>query len=983
MLITKPKGSGWSSVIGFINAHKEELGIRYMRFILPVLDDWNRYHKRGEATKDASQIALFYFNELTKEDGRLLYGSRGDTKDQLVRTIFSGSAEIGEELKALFTEVIAKKNTSRQGRYYEIVKAALSAVTESAEVAKNLPTEVIGLAILFWSATPSKTSGLHSDYRSDIEEYFGLAENHSDYYPASAFQTPIFALLQAAPQETIDFILSFTNQSIEYFAKSEFARYETKEVELFIDTITPIKQYICHRIWNIYRGTQVAPAVLESVHMALERWLLLLAKGASSEVIESWCLYLIKNSRSASITAVVTSVVLAEPLKLYNVAQILFRTKDFFFFDTGRMQLDMNAKNTYTICHDPVGLFRNERLKTCEDKHRSMSLEHLALHYQLFKSESEEEEEPKRRQEGVWKILDDHYAQLPGKAEETETDKTWRLYLARMDRRKMKIVSENRADKVFISFDPDIDPELKRYSETSQAKTLDAMRYTPLQLWARYKFERNENKYRDYPQYETDCQRVIAETKEIVHRLQDDESDDKTFTLFYRGVPPCTCSVLIRDHFDQLDGEGREFCKNVILKYAAAWMQDGYNYQIGDGVEVAINVLPLLLKPFPEDRKRIKETLLLGLFDSHPMGMSQRFSDYAVGAIGKNLWREHPAHANSLFLGYLLLKPKLDVLRESMLKENHKKQIYRFSNTTVMRRFIVEHESEIEKIIANKISYEEISALGEFDVDALVTAFLLLPSETQDITHKTFARGISQIIATKMCWREDEEKFDYIVRHRFLEQFAHFVLQSDKEDIAKYVSPFLEKFENLREAADVFSAFISAGDVLDQYEQFWTVWEMFYPKIRELCKSSGLRSYSSRVVHNYLLAWAYWKKDVREWHSLRERDKIFLKKVAEDIGDHPAVLYSLSKLLNEIGRNFVSDGLFWISDIIQKNEWPAEKELEANTVYYLENLVRGYVLTNRHMVRTTPRLKNGVLLILNFLLERGSVTAYVLREDIL
>jgi hypothetical protein len=902
MLITKPKGSGWSSVIGFINAHKEELGIRYMRFILPVLDDWNRYHKRGETTKDASQIALFYFNELTKEDGHLPYGSRDDTKVQLVRTIFSGSAEIGEELKALFTEVISKKNTGHRGRYYEIVRAALSALTESAEVAKNLPTEVIGLATLFWFATPSKTSGLHSDYRNDIEQYFGLAENHSDYYPASAFQTPIFALLQAAPLETIDFILAFTNKTIEYFAKSEFARYEIKEVELFIGTTTPIKQHISHRIWNIYRGTQVAPTVLESVHMALERWLLMHAREASSEVMESWCLYLIKNSRSASITAVVASVVLAEPIKLYNVAQILLRAKDLFFFDTGRVQLDMNAQNAYTICHDPGGLFKNERLKTCEDKHRSMSLEHLAFHYQLFKSEGEDEEEPKRRQEGVWKILDDHYAQLPGKAEETETDKTWRLYLARMDGRKMKIVSENRADRVFISFDPDIDPELKRYSETSQAKTLDAMRYTPLQLWARYKFERKENKYRDYPQYETDFQRVIAETKEVVQGLQDDESDDRTFTLFYRGVPSYACSVLIRDHFDQLDGEGREFCKDVILNYASGWMQDGYAYQIGDGVEVAINALPLLLRPFPEERKKIKETLLLGLFDSHPMGMSERFSDYAVGAIGKNLWREHAADANSLFVGYLLLKPKFDVLCESMLKENHKKQIYNFSHTMAMRQFIVEHEFEIEKIVGNKITYEEISPLIKFDVEALVTAFLLLPSETGDKTHKDFACGISQIIATKMCWREDEERFDYLVRHRFLEQFEYFVLQASKQDISKYIAPFLEEFKNLREAAKIFSAFISAEDVLGQYEQFWTVWEMFYPEIRELCKNSSLRSQPSRIVHNCLLAWAYWKKDAKEWHSLRERDKIFFKRVAENIGDHPAVLYSLSKLLNEIGE---------------------------------------------------------------------------------
>ena len=136
-------------------------------------------------------------------------------------------------------------------------------------------------------------------------------------------------------------------------------------------------------------------------------------------------------------------------------------------------------------------------------------------------------------------------------------------------------------------------------------------------------------------------------------------------------------------------------------------------------------------------------------------------------------------------------------------------------------------------------------------------------------------------------------------------------------------------------------------------------------------------------MHNYLLAWQYWGKDVKKWHSLKKQDKIFFKKVAEDIGGNPAVLYSLSKLLNEIGSSFADDGIFWISDILQKNPDVYGKELEVNTVYYLENLVRGYILRNRYKVRTTPQIKKQILVILNFLFNKGSVTAYILREDIL
>jgi len=143
---------------------------------------------------------------------------------------------------------------------------------------------------------------------------------------------------------------------------------ELEEIGIYLDAKTSVKQYICHRVWNIYRGTQVAPAVLESIHMALERWLLEAVKATTPEIIESWCLYLIRNSRSASITGLVTSIVLAEPSKLFNVAKVLFRTKELFFFDTARMQLDMSAKSTLAISHDPIGLFKNERLRTCDDR---------------------------------------------------------------------------------------------------------------------------------------------------------------------------------------------------------------------------------------------------------------------------------------------------------------------------------------------------------------------------------------------------------------------------------------------------------------------------------------------------------------------------------------------------------------------------------------------------------------------------------------
>jgi hypothetical protein len=89
------------------------------------------------------------------------------------------------------------------------------------------------------------------------------------------------------------------------------------------------------------------------------------------------------------------------------------------------------------------------------------------------------------------------------------------------------------------------------------------------------------------------------------------------------------------------------------------------------------------------------------------------------------------------------------------------------------------------------------------------------------------------------------------------------------------------------------------------------------------------------------------------------------------------------KLLNDIGSGFRDEGVLWVSDMVKNNPSLATEELERNTVYYLENLVRGYTLINRPKIRAMPRLKSQILAILDFLMLKGSVTGYLLREDIL
>jgi hypothetical protein len=231
--------------------------------------------------------------------------------------------------------------------------------------------------------------------------------------------------------------------------------------------------------------------------------------------------------------------------------------------------------------------------------------------------------------------------------------------------------------------------------------------------------------------------------------------------------------------------------------------------------------------------------------------------------------------------------------------------------------------------------------------------------------------------------RDRDEEQDYMLNHNFFDKLAYFVLMSPASDIRGYLQPLIENFRVSRDADNFFARFVSAEDSLNRYDEFWSVWEGFYETISKMCKHNSSSYDVQSIVHNYLLAWQFWPKDATEWHSLKDREKLFFRRVAQDMGHHPSVLYSIAKLLNDIGSGFLNDGIVWISEIVKSNANLRSEELEINTLYYLEKAVRKYVLLNRKLLKTSIQAKTRLVTILDFLVDRGSVTGYLVREDVL
>jgi hypothetical protein len=87
-------------------------------------------------------------------------------------------------------------------------------------------------------------------------------------------------------------------------------------------------------------------------------------------------------------------------------------------------------------------------------------------------------------------------------------------------------------------------------------------------------------------------------------------------------------------------------------------------------------------------------------------------------------------------------------------------------------------------------------------------------------------------------------------------------------------------------------------------------------------------------------------------------------------------------LLIEAGGDYFDYGVDWISYILKNNNL-IQKEIKENTLNYIENYIRLYIYKNREKIKHDNELKQKVIVILNFLIEKGSVIGFLLRERIL
>jgi hypothetical protein len=981
-IFTRPKGSGWSSLVKFISNNFNKIGAENLGFILPVLYEWNSKFKSGETTRSASIIALDYYKWIYSED---IYYESGGAGSSLIEIIAYGTSEIKGEIKGVINEVVKKNFTGHRDPYIGFCKHVLTKL-DGIHVAKELPEETIALAKTFWIKDYSKDTDPYSNHRHKREFRYGITDEHDfQYFPASALQTPVYWLLQSSLKQTVDFILEFSNEVTENIVRF-YGREKFNVSKVQIEGLS-VEFYIDANLWVAYREAGDAPYLFSSILMALEKFFLTYADQFKDDELECWLIYMLKNTKSSAICSVVASIVLANHGRTFNVAKILFGIKDFFSCDLQRQVFDRGLKSQLLGFG---GLSTNkfledERMSACDDKHRGNSLESLFLQYQIFSTEPAGEIEATARQEELWSILDNYYKDLIGH-EDTDDVKSWRICLARMDRRKMKIEVEEVDDGVALTFTPELDSSLKEFSDKSQERSSSDYKYLALKLWSKNKISLDDD-YKKYEMYESSPQVALEEAKEIINQLLklresgEESRESESFFLLNRSTPAYVCGTLIKYHESDLEKHDIEYCKDFVLDSLKVICTSAYSYQVGDGIDACVYVLPDLLEMFPDDREGVKLFLLISLFKDYPIDMlgGSRFYDLAINAI-HSLWDTKPDDAESLLLGCLSLRCKYFELMHLIREENYKRGEFDTGFDDFIPRFLDENKGVIDSMISNNLDLSVVDGIKDLDLGEKCIALRLIPNSPNDLCKKVFSE-ISVSAAEYLLSDGRDDKPDFTSKSEFLKKFTLFILQLPKEEISTLLKPFLDNFKSSEGSADLLEQFVLAQYSSSQYDNFWYVWGLFQPLVTQLVGSGYISYRKEKIVKKYLFS-QNWKESAKDWHTFKPANIKFFKQISVDLAPCKTTLYSIARLLNDIGRGYESEGVSWLANIIRNNNNIENEELETNTIYYITMYIKRYLYENRTAVKHSVELKCDVLVVLNLLINKGEVSGYLLRESI-
>ena len=972
---TCPKGSGWNCFIDYIYKKKKVIEIDKLPVFFPLIKDWTNKNKLGITTKQAALMVLeFYIWEQNQKD----HWRYSEIEKDIFIILSNSAKEIKLELSNLFDEVLKNKWKEHGDKYYGFIWEILKDIKYST-LWTVLPNKILELADFYWTRQIQQDRNSFFTFQSHlgIEEDYGVEGHYNtDTFPASALHTPISMLLLIDYNNTINFIISFFNKCTNNYIK--FNPNGIKKVILTIEGEEKI-QYSNDIFWNMFRGTVgTTPDLLQCILMALEDYFITNLKTENITDIKEKLIYILKNSNTVALSAVICSVVLFRYKELYSIGKILLSVREFIEMDFVRVFHENQAKSLYGIgAYGPSIKYAKERIETCKQEFRKNSLQEIAYMYQFKLYETEQEINVKERQSEIYAILDKYYAELPTEENQSDDDRNWRFRLAAMDGRKREIKPISIEGKKYVAFYPVIDEDLQKYKLDKDKQIYDDMPHLSLSNWLNYAWKKD--KCSEQSEYSNNPSLVVKEIKELekelkVHRPIKKEMfsplDENTFWILNHNIFPKAAACLIRDYKNLMSIEDLTYCKEIIILFATLPFNKNYSHQLGDGTTECISVLPYLLSinNFSQDFNLIKQILMMNLLIVSYGNKESKES--LLSSIKENFSMEEIL----LFMEtYLYLIPEWNdycfQIRDSFYRESEN---YNYID------FFIKNHSEVFNSYFSTIfkEYTEID-FGKISMDAVSNILFLIREDI--FSNKKFIKKIIERSFDLLQDNEVSHDKDFRNSSFLIENLTKLLLLVPESDSKEYIDVFINNLSNQAFYEDLLKYFIYAEDELKRVDAFWSIWNQFYYKIVEIFNSPTSKK-NLKILQAYLFNSVQWNEKAKDWNAFNSDGKAFFKKIGESFKSCESMIKYFSYIFYGVGSQYLKDGITWIANITRNCTININENCE---IYYLEQIIRKYIYENLSEIRTNGIRKREVIDILDYLIKKESVLGYMLKDNIL
>lgn len=912
----------------------------------------------------------------------LLDGMRGYGGDDVRKRVLKVIAKIPKADPVRFEAVLRGhiEEGERRDPAAEDLQELIYAGVEGMAASRDLPDLIIAAGAEYLLAAEADLASLrYIGSPLDLELYFGIKEGlRHDSFPASGLRGPWRQLLRFHPAKALDFYAKVFNHSADWYAHPRLRdRLEPAwEVELTFADGTTTKQWANGRLWGLYRGMTVGPYVLQSMLMALEDWLLDVAKNHTAQ-LDSILGKILRGSDSGALAAVVASVATAHPHACGEALLALLAVPDYIALDRSRMvgeqQVSAMAGMLPTFGGDHE-IYETERKQANALPHRGRDLEAAITTLQLGPFAPR-----------VHALLDRHLAALPPKDQQQEHDLRWRLSIHRMDIRQYTVsevpasaaantdASAESAQRVvqFVPKQPDAEVQAIVDEGAQRFAAMNAR--LGILVWGLAAFQREAEKY-DSAQWEAKLTEARAIDREVDY--QDGSGHG----------PGHVAAVCVRDHWDEMTDEQRDWCVSVVcsevLRHADNWNQTArvQRYSMAADRSCAFVLASLLCRPLSDDqRQRTRKAFAAAI--THPV---DEVRTYLTWGIDDTVWASDRPLAlrcvNAIATEAALIEEAWKVERSRPYHERADLDDIIPTIVEEIRRRFWEDGAFADD------AYATVNVSRGFGAAALARMLVIFERLPQDpLTVEVYLRASDTLVA---AWKAGEDhknhrERNYHTEGDILRLLEEFLLRTSPENAQRVLAPMLGAIDrHSRELHGIMQGLTGIQDRNPNTPQYWFLWSLFAEATkcaRWVGRLGTDRHPDGSDLLGAVFLTSFWKDDVRHWRCL-EGYAHLVHALFEALPSSSIVLDDYVRFLYHIGERSLPEAFVRIASAVQRGD-PPKMLSKSNTVLMLEVLLQRYVYGRPLELKRARDLRDAVLFLLDCLVEAGSSAAFRMRDD--